>query len=217
MYTPAHFSATDPAALHALVRHHPLGMLLTHCDGVLDANHIPFELLINDDGSATLLAHVARANPVWQQLRGGDKVLVVFRAEDGYISPNWYPSKHETHRQVPTWNYRVVHAHGKVTVRQDEKFLRGVIGRLTRTHETRMQAAAPQAHAAWKMTDAAPDYLEQMLGAIVGLEIEVTQWEGKFKLGQNRSAVDLQGAINGVAAIGNEALADQMSRNAPAG
>lgn len=216
MYTPTHFCVTDPATLHALVRQNPLGMLLTHCDGALDANHIPFELLASDDGSSTLLAHVARANPVWQQLRDGEQVLVVFRAEDGYISPNWYPSKHETHRQVPTWNYRVVHAHGKLTVRQDEKFVRGVVGRLTRTHEARIQAQSPQAHAAWKMSDAEPAYLEQMLGAIVGLEIAVTRWEGKFKLGQNRSAADLQGAIASVAATGHVALADQMRTNIPA-
>lgn len=213
MYNPAHFAVADTAALHALIRQHPLGMLVTHSDGALDANHLPCELLAGEDGTTTLIAHVARANPVWQQLHDGDAVLVVFRAEDGYISPNWYPSKHEAHRQVPTWNYRVVHAHGTVTVRQDEKFLLGVTGRLTRTHEARTQASAPQEHAAWKMSDAAPDYLQQMLGAIVGLEITVTRLEGKFKLGQNRAPADLQGAADGVHAVGQTALAAQMRQH----
>lgn len=215
MYTPTHFAVTDTAALHDLVRQHPLGMLVTHSGGALDANHLPCELLEGEDDHATLIAHVARANPVWQQLHNGDAVLVVFRAEDGYISPNWYPSKHEAHRQVPTWNYRVVHAHGTVTVREDEKFLLGVIGRLTRTHEARAQTLAPQEHAAWKMSDAAPDYLQQMLGAIVGLEIRITRLEGKFKLGQNRSAADLQGAADGVAAAGLAGLAAQMRQHGP--
>lgn len=213
MYTPTHFAVTDTAALHDLVRQHPLDMLVTHSGGMLDANHLPCELLEGEDGHTTLIAHVARANPVWQQLRNGDAVLVVFRAEDGYISPNWYPSKHEAHRQVPTWNYRVVHAHGTVTVREDEKFLLGVTGRLTRTHEARAQTLAPQAHAAWKMSDAAPDYLQQMLGAIVGLEIRITRLEGKFKLGQNRSAADLQGAADGVASAGLAGLAAQMRQH----
>ena len=213
MYTPAHFAVTDAAALHDLIRQHPLGMLVTHSGGALDANHLPCELLTAEDGQTTLIAHVARANPVWQQLQDGDAVLVVFRAEDGYISPNWYPSKHEAHRQVPTWNYRVVHAHGTVTIRQDEKFLLGVTGRLTRTHEARTQAQAPQAHAAWKMSDAAPDYLQQMLGAIVGLEIRITRLEGKFKLGQNRSPADLHGAADGVHAVGQTALSAQMRQH----
>lgn len=213
MYNPAHFTVADTLALHDLIRQYPLGMLVSHCDGALDANHLPCELLEGEDGRTTLIAHVARANPLWQQLRDDDAVLVVFRAEEGYISPNWYPSKHEAHRQVPTWNYRVVHAHGTVTVRQDEKFLLGVTGRLTRTHEARTQAQVPQAHPAWKMGDAAPDYLQQMLGAIVGLEIHVTRLEGKFKLGQNRSPADLRGAADGVAAVGQTALAAQMRQH----
>lgn len=213
MYNPAHFAITDPDALHALVRQFPLGMLLTQCNGALDANHLPFELLVGEAGETTLIAHVARANPVWQQLRQNDAVLVVFRAEDGYISPNWYPSKHAEHRQVPTWNYRAVHAHGRVTVHEDRKFLLGVTGRLTRTHEARTQALAPQVHAPWRMSDAAPDYLEQMLDAIVGLEIAVTRWEGKFKLSQNRSASDRDGAAQGVAGVGQSALAQQMRQH----
>jgi len=215
MYNPAHFTVTDPVALHALIRSHPLGMLLTHSAQGLDANHLPFELLPGEDGTATLIAHVARANPVWQQVQEGEPVLVVFRAEDGYLSPNWYPAKHESHRQVPTWNYRVVHAHGRIQVHTNEKWLRGVVGRLTRTHEARTQAQAPQAHAAWKMSDAPADYLQQMLGAIVGLEVQVTRLEGKFKLSQNRSPADRGGAVDGLAALGQTGLAAHMHAAGP--
>lgn len=213
MYIPAHFQVEDPAALHALIRQHPLGMLVTHTDEGLDANHIPFELLESADGHVRLLAHVARANPVWQQISEGQAALVVFRAEEAYISPNWFPSKHEAHKQVPTWNYRVVHVHGSVHVHQDEKFLRGVLARLTRTHEQHTQTRAPQAHPAWKMTDAEPAYLQQMLGAIVGIEICVSRMEGKFKLSQNRSAQDQQGAAEGLAQVGEHAMAALMQPN----
>ena len=107
--------------------------------------------------------------------------MVVFQAGDAYISPNWYPSKHEQHRQVPTWNYRVVHAYGKVTIRDDERYVRGVVARLTRTHE----ASQPEP---WKMSDAPKDYLEPMLKAIVGIEIEITKLQGKSKLGKTKNA-----------------------------
>lgn len=200
MYNPAHFTLTDPAALQRIIRQYPLGMLVTHGPEGLDANHIPFEYDPTRGEHGTLMAHVARANPVWQQCAGGADVMVVFRGVEGYISPSWYPSKHDTHRQVPTSNYEVVHAHGRLTVRDDEKFVRGVVARLTRTHE----AAEAQP---WKMGDAPPDYLDAMLQAIVGLEIAVTRWEGKAKLSQNRTLRDRQGAVEALQARGREGLA----------
>src|SRR2546427_10205749 len=114
MYTPAHFSLTDSDSLHGLIRSHPLGTLVTQANGVLDANHLPFLLDADPGEMGTLSAHVARANPLWQQCRDGAEVLVVFRGAEGYISPSWYPSKHETHRLVPTWNYEAVHVHGQI-------------------------------------------------------------------------------------------------------
>ncbi|NIC43745.1 FMN-binding negative transcriptional regulator [Aquabacterium sp. A08] len=206
MYTPAHFALTEPDALQRILRQHPLGMLVTHGPEGLDANHIPFEYDPTRGEHGTLTAHVARANPVWQQCAGGADVLVVFRGVEGYISPSWYPSKHDTHRQVPTWNYAVVHAHGRLTVRDDEKFVRGVVARLTRSHE----ATEPQP---WKMGDAPPDYLDAMLQAIVGLEIAVTRWEGKAKLSQNKAPLDRQGAVEALQARGREGLAAAMSES----
>lgn len=205
MYTPAHFALTEPEALQRILRQHPLGMLVTHGPEGLDANHIPFEYDPTRGEHGTLTAHVARANPVWQQCAGGANVLVVFRGVEGYISPSWYPSKHDTHRQVPTWNYEVVHAHGRLTVRDDEKFVRGVVARLTRSHE----ATEPQP---WKMGDAPPDYLDAMLQAIVGLEITVTRWEGKAKLSQNKELRDRQGAVDALQARGRGGLAQAMGQ-----
>ena len=112
MYIPQHFEETRIDELHRLIREYPLGVMVLHGPDGLDAHHLPFELNATDGERGHLIAHVARANPVWQQVRDGEEVLVVFRGGDAYISPNWYPSKHETHRHVPTWNYRVVHAHG---------------------------------------------------------------------------------------------------------
>src|SRR5919106_288860 len=128
MYLPQHFEETRIEELHRVIAEYPLGAFVVQGPAGLDANHLPFEL---DAASGKLLAHVARANPVWKELKDGDEALVIFRAGDAYISPNWYPSKHELHRQVPTWNYRVVHVHGKVMIRDDERFVRGVVARLT--------------------------------------------------------------------------------------
>lgn len=204
MYLPTAFEEQRPEALHALMQAHPLGILVTHGPDGLDANHIPFELDTAVGPHGLLRAHVARANPVWQQA-ADTEVLVVFRAADGYISPNWYPSKPEHHRHVPTWNYAVVHAHGVLRVRDDERFLRGLVARLTREHEARSQQQKP-----WKMGDAPTDYIDGLLKAIVGLEIEVSRLVGKYKLGQNREERDRLGAAAGLEGLGNVEAAKAM-------
>jgi transcriptional regulator len=132
--------------------------------------------------------------------------LVIFRGNESYISPNWYPSKHETHRQVPTWNYEVVHVHGRLTVMDEEKFVRGVVARLTRKHE--VNESRP-----WKMGDSPPDYIDSMLRAIVGIEIEIKRVEGKAKLSQNRENRDRLNAADVLITHGNDDLARAM-RNA---
>lgn len=203
MYVPDHFAESGAQALHALIEAHPLGVLFTHGANGMDANHIPFELHASEGPHGVLHAHVARANPVWQDVADGDEVLVVFRAADAYISPNWYPSKHELHKQVPTWNYVVAHAHGRITIRDDERYVRGLVARLTRTHE----AAEP---APWKMTDAPKEYIETMLKAIVGIQIDITRLIGKTKIGQNKEARDIEGAGQALKQKGEHAIGDLM-------
>lgn len=203
MYIPAHFAITDPAALHRIVREHPLGMLVTHGEHGLDADHIPFELDPARGTLGTLTAHVARANPVWQRCPTGTPVMVVFRGAEAFISPNWYPSKHEAHRQVPTWNYEVVHAHGTLTVHDDERWVRGLVARLTRQHE----AAEPKP---WKMSDSAPEFIDGMLRNIVGIEVTLTSLVGKAKLSQNKEARDRLSAADTLASRGHEELAQAM-------
>jgi transcriptional regulator len=203
MYIPAHFAETRPEELHRIVRAHPLGMLLTQGDAGLDADHIPFALDASAGAQGALLAHVARANPLWQRCANGSPVLVVFRGAEAYVSPSWYPSKHETHRQVPTWNYEVVHAHGTLTVHDDERFVRRLVAQLTRSHE----AAEPQP---WKMDNSAPDYIDSMLRNIVGIEIRITALVGKVKLSQNREVRDRLGAADTLDARGQAAIAHAM-------
>lgn len=211
MYLPGHFEETRLDELHRFVDEHPFGALVVHGPNGLDANHLPFLLEPAAGAYGRLLAHVARANPLWREAKDGDEALVIFRAEDAYVSPNWYPSKHEAHRQVPTWNYRVVHVHGTLAIRDDERFVRGVVARLTRVHEARTGSATP-----WRMGDAPADYLDRMLGAIVGIEVEITAIVGKWKLGQNKDERDRLGAAQALSERGLEAIAAAM-RGARAG
>ncbi|MBP0598065.1 FMN-binding negative transcriptional regulator [Herbaspirillum sp. LeCh32-8] len=203
MYIPAHFDEPDSAVLHGMIAAHPFGVLVTHGADGLDANHLPFHLDPAQGRLGTLHAHVARANPLWRQLADGDAVLAVFSAGDAYVSPSWYPSKHEAHRQVPTWNYMVAHAHGRVVVRDDERYVRGVVARLTRTHEAGEEAP-------WKMTDAPADFTDTLLKAIVGIEIEITRLEGKRKLSQNKEVRDIRGAGQTLLARGHSAVGEAM-------
>jgi len=218
MYMPAHFEENRPEVLHSLIVEQPFGALITLGPNGLDANHLPFDAELvcarnesqpererGDTQAAALAdgaiagarcllrAHVARANPVWKEAAMHPDALVIFQGPAAYISPTWYPSKHETHRQVPTYNYMVVHAHGKMVVRDDESFVRCLVARLTR----KMEAGEP---VPWKMGDAPADFITQMLGAIVGIEIEVTRLVGKWKLSQNKDAPDRRGAADALLA-----------------
>lgn len=208
MYLPPHFAITDPAELHRLMREHPLGMLVRHGADGLDADHLPFAFDPADGPLGTLSAHVARNNPLWQRCPDGTPVLVVFRGAEAFISPSWYPSKQQAHRQVPSWNYEVVHAHGTLVVRDDERFVRGLVARLTREHE----AAEPRP---WKMGDAPADFIDGLLRQIVGLQVRITSLVGKAKLSQNKDAADREGAADALDARGRPALAQAMRATLP--
>ena len=203
MYLPSLYSETRLDELHRLIRAHPFGMLVATSPQGLEATHIPFVLEAERGAQGVLIAHVARANPLWRELADGQEVLVVFRGAHGYISPNWYESKREHHQHVPTWNYEIVHAHGRVRVLDDLKFVRGMVAKLTRQQE----AALP---APWKMSDAPADYLDEQLAQIVGLEVEVTRLDGKRKLSQNRERRDFDSTVAALQAQGQNELAQAM-------
>ncbi|KNZ32895.1 MAG: transcriptional regulator [Methylibium sp. NZG] len=201
MYLPSHFEESRPEVLHELVRMHPLGLLITLGPTGLQANPVPFMLDVNadadgDHGAApapVLRAHVARANPVWHEARSDVESLVVFQGPQAYISPSLYPTKAATGKVVPTWNYVVVQARGTLRVVDDAPWLHALVTRLTDKHE------APRA-TPWAVTDAPDDYVQTMLRAIVGIEITLTALAGKWKVSQNRSAVDRDGVAFGLRA-----------------
>ncbi len=207
MYLPDHFEEARSEELLRTIAAWPQGALVVNGPDGLDANHLPF-LIDEASGGQKLIAHVARSNALWEEATDGQEALVIFRAGDAYISPNWYPSKHESHRQVPTWNYRVVHVHGRLHVRDDERFVRGVVARLTRTHEERAGSPKP-----WKMTDSSPEFIDQMLTNIVGIEIEITKMVGKWKLSQNKEERDQVGAADELQKRGEHEIGDAMMNN----
>jgi len=200
MYSPSQFEETRIEELHALIRAHPLGTLITLGRAGLEANHIPFEVSADPAPFGTLRGHVARANPVWQDFSADTGVLVVFQGPSAYITPSWYETKRETGKVVPTYNYAVVHAYGPPRPIEDSVWLRELVGRLTDRFES--VRAQP-----WQVTDAPPDFIDKMLGAIVGLEIPIARLIGKWKMSQNRPAVDRPGIISGL----REASADDAA------
>ena len=196
MYLPGHYEQRDAAALAALMRAHPLATLVTTGSDGVTADHIPLEY---DAAARTLAGHVARANPLWRHA-GGASVLAIFHGPEGYVSPGWYPSKAQTHKVVPTWNYAVVHAHGTLRVHDDAAWLRAHVSQLSERHEAGLTPP-------WRLSDAPDEYVRQLLGAIVGIEIAVERLVGKFKLGQNRGDADRRGAAD---ALGDSALGRLM-------
>lgn len=201
MYIPPHFQETSPDEIGAIVRAAPLACIVAETSEGLVANHIP--LLNAPDGH--LVGHVALANDMHRLVANGQDVLTIFRGDDGYVSPNFYPSKAEHHRHVPTWNHQVVHVHGRITFQHDDHAKRAAVGLLTRIHERRLNGKA-----AWRMADAPTDYMEQMLNAIVAFRIDVTRSLAKSKLSQNREDGDFHGAVAGLQASGQGALAERM-------
>ncbi len=202
MYLPEHFREDDPKAIAAILDNAPLACLVAQTDAGLVANHLP--LFAAPDGQ--LIGHIARANPLHADLQVGAEVLVIFRAEDAYVSPNTYPSKAEHHRHVPTWNYVAVHITGQISFQHDTHSKRSAVALLTRGHERRVNGDA-----AWRMRDAPADYIAQMLDAIVAFRITPLRVLAKAKLSQNRTREDAQGAVDALAAQGHTALAAQMA------
>ena len=203
MYVPSSFQESDLQEIFALIEENPLGTVVTCRKNRLDANHIPFLIESTAAESISLIAHVARNNALWSEASSGEVVLVVFRGADGYISPNWYPGKRKNENQVPTWNFQAVNIEGILEVLDSEKFVRGVVARLT----TRQEARQPRP---WKMTDSEPGYINANLQQICGVRVKVTQISAKYKLGQNRTEEDWLGAAEGAGKSGNKALEAAM-------
>ena len=207
MYLPKHFAEPRIEAMHELMRAYPLATLVTLTANGLDANHIPLQLVANGSPFGTLQGHVARANPLWQDFNKDGEILAIFRGPDAYISPSWYATKKETGKAVPTWNYAVVHAHGTLRVIDDATWLRTQIEALT----TRNEASLPHP---WAVTDAPDDYIEKMISAVVGIEIQITRLSGKWKVSQNQPGENQTGIVEALRSSGNNAMAGLVEARA---
>jgi len=198
MYLPRHFEQPDRNALIALMRERPLATLIIATSDGPTADLIPLEFAPDDGEHGTLRGHVARANPLWRH--AGAQALAVFTGPEAYVSPGWYASKREHGKVVPTWNYTMVQARGTLVTVDDAPWLRALVGRLTEQHEAKQ--AQP-----WAVSDAPDDYVQQMLRAIVGIEVPLVSLVGKWKVSQNRSAADRAGVAAGLAATHPEMAA----------
>ncbi len=189
MYIPAHFEVRERDELFRFISEHAFGQLVSTLEDKLFVSHLPFFV---DDRLTRLLAHVAKDNPQWRQL-SGQEVLVTFLGEHGYVSPSWYTSP-----GVPTWNYRAVHVYGHARVFTDSQRLASLLEALTDQHESGFQVP-------WRT-----EYAPRMLNAIVGVEIEIREIQGKYKLSQNRPLQDRHNIVGHLEASGYASLARVM-------
>jgi transcriptional regulator len=191
MYQPPHFREEDLATQHALIRAHPLGLLVTAGNAGLLANPVPFHLDAGASDKGTLRLHLARANGQWKDIRDGASILTVFQGADSYVTPSWYATKQENGKVVPTWNYAIVQARGTARIVEDADWLLSQIDAITGQHEGARTAP-------WSVSDAPEDFIRAQLKGIVGIEIEITEIEGKWKVSQNRNLSDRQGVAAGL-------------------
>lgn len=202
MYLPDHFVETDTEAIDALIGAHPLAQVVAPTAGGLVANPLP--LLRQGD---VLIGHLARANPMHREVAQGAPVVALFLGPDAYVSPNWYPSKAQTHKAVPTWNYQQVQVHGTLHFLHAEADKRRAVSLLTARIE-----GATNGPDAWRMGDAPEDFLRAMLDQIVALRIDITRILAKSKLSQNRSAEDRASVAAQLEARGQAELARALRR-----
>ena len=191
MYRPAAFDISEQSAMHDFIDGCGPAQLVTPNGGRLTASIVPLLLDRSVGEHGTLVGHLARPNPQWRNLDGSVEALAIFTGADAYVSPTYYPTKAETGKVVPTWNYVTVHAHGPLLIHDDKQFVERVVRGLTQKHEGRRPEP-------WSVDDAPAQYIDAMLGGIVGFELSITLLEGKAKLSQNKSRADIDGTIAGL-------------------
>lgn len=211
MYIPSHFEEPRIDTMHALIADRPLATLVTLSSEGLNANHIPLRISSSPEPYGALRGHVAKANPLWNDLKADTEALAIFHGPDSYISPSWYPTKQEHGKVVPTWNYAVVHAYGTLRIIEDPVWLRAQLEALT----ARQEAAFNHP---WSVSDAPQEFVDRMIGAVVGIEIVITRLQGKWKTSQNQPPQNRSGVAAGLEASGDQnaqdmaALVNQASR-----
>lgn len=203
VHLPKQFQETDQHVLLALMASHPLATWAAICHGEIEVNHIPF-LIDPDRGPyGTLVGHLAKANRAWRECATDVDTIAVFQGPQAYITPSWYPSKADHGKVVPTWNYAVVHAHGKPRFIHDPQWLLQHVSDQSRYRERDRDPP-------WHVSDAPADFINSMVNAIVGIEIPIDRLEGKWKVSQNRGVRDRHGVAAGLRAS-EDAQADEMA------
>lgn len=190
MYSPTHFQEHKGDVLVALMRDHPLATVIRQAENGLVADHVPLLYKSIPDGMGVLLGHVAMNNPLWE-VPPEDELLVVFQGVSTYISPNWYATKAEHQKVVPTWNYAVVHAYCTLEPIEEADALLDLLTELTDYHEA--SQAKP-----WRVSDAPIGFTQTLLKHIVGVRLTIHRWEGKWKVSQNQPPQNQQAVVNGL-------------------
>lgn len=184
------FKQDDQLQLQAIMVKYPFASLVSYSESGLEVNHLPLYLDTSHD-KAVLQGHIAKANPLWKNLKPDSEALVVFQGPNAYISPNFYPTKKQNGRAVPTWNYVAVHVKGEIQMRFDNAFKLNMLHNLTFQQEQKQPKP-------WSIYDAPPEYIERMLPAIIGIEIQITSMQGQWKLSQNQPEINKQGVAAGL-------------------
>lgn len=204
MYLPGHFREHRVAPLQRLIRERPLASVVTVEGGTSFVDHLPLCLCTGSSRLGLLQGHVAKANPLWRRQPAGTEVLAVFHGPEAYISPSWYPTKAEHGKAVPTWNYVAVHAYGRIQAKEDESWISRHLAELTATHEAAFDPP-------WRISDAPESFIGQLLGAVVGIEIEITRLVGKWKASQNQPPSNREGVWRGLIATGQPACGEMAA------
>jgi len=206
MYLPKHFSVEDPAILGQLIAEYPLATIVANLEGHFEINHLPLMLSVD---KTKLYGHIARMNPLTKVANSSNtSVTAIFHGPNAYVTPSWYPSKKETGKVVPTWNYAAVHAEGNIKLIEDAQWLRSHVSQMTNIHE-------PTHQSTWKLDDAPEEYVQMILNAIIGIEIEVSSLVGKLKLSQNRPAEDYDAVVEKLQKSPQEALQEMLKYMRP--
>ena len=206
MYLPEHFIETDINEIRRIIKDFPLATLITSTTNGIEANHLPFLVDFKNNTPQSLLGHIAIRNPIYQNNKDNEEVLVVYKAEDSYISPNWYPTKKVNHKVVPTWNYQSLHFYGKIKFLKDIKSLLKIVGKLTKIYEMQVEESDP-----WTIKQAPKDFIKEKLSNIVGIQIDITKILAKSKLNQNRDTIDFNSVKTKMLEKNKKSLHNAMS------
>jgi transcriptional regulator len=207
MYAVQHFAQEEVSVMRAYLVENPFAALVVNTIDGPSVDHIPLEFDATSGSDGRLVGHIARSNPLWREFGSGPG-LAVFSAHHGYVSPDWYVSRASDPRVVPTWNYAAVHVSGTLRFFHDADRIKELLVRLT----DRFESARPRP---WRMSDAPAEFVERLVGGVVGVELQIDRMEGKWKLSQNRPREDRDGVMAGLRREGGAngaALAELMAR-----